>query len=107
MLSACKQYAIKHRDTDKKFIPHPAKWLSDQTYLDDELNPKLAEPKIERTGWKANFTEEVDRQYLTVAQVIDNILYLAQPVWQIERFKNNYSTELRISGIKDVKEKPR
>lgn len=107
MVRAAKAFRLKHTDTDKQFIPYPAKWLTDQVYLDDELNPKPVEAREKREGWQANFTEETDKQFFTFAQVIDNILYLAQPVWQIERFKNNYSTELRISGIKDVKEKPR
>lgn len=41
IIAATKAYAQKHKDTDKRYIPRPARYLDDQTYLDPDLQIRV------------------------------------------------------------------
>lgn len=101
MARAAKIYAETKSDTDKRYIPHPVKWLESQTYLDEDLNPA---PIIELTGWKKHLSdylgEKVVQTYLEHASFNDGILTLnTDKGWILKR---QYEAKLMMAGVREV-----
>lgn len=97
-------FAHKHRDTDERYIMKPERFLSDQVYLDPDLqNFEKPEPL---TGWKANFAKQLGedkaRIYLKDAAFKGGVLALKLAPSVVDLFKNNHETELNILGVNRV-----
>lgn len=100
IVAATKAFAAKHAETDKSFIPYPAKYLDDQVYLDGELQIKPAEPLV---GWQAELANTLGeawvRAWCTGATYEGGILKVNR---MADWLKNTYSVQLERAGVKNV-----
>lgn len=106
MYNAARSYAHKHRDAEKQYLPNPARWLNDQTYLDPDLQ-ELPKEETPLDGWQAKLVDLIGLQRFRIncenSQLEGGVLYLDKPDPVIAIFKNRFQTEMRLCGITDVK----
>jgi hypothetical protein len=99
IVKATKAFKVKHKDTDKKFIPRPSKYLQDQTYLDPDLNVEI----VDRIG-------PDEFWHFWRPEQIKEVTIIADP-WQmqyIQQKREHYFELAKKLGFAIVlKEKPR
>lgn len=101
MIAAAKKYRELNSDKDITFIPNPARWLTDQIYLDDDLK---AAPASTLEGWKKDLAyhlgEKVVQAWLEDASFHDGVLTLHNGRgWM---FKRQYEAKLMMAGVREV-----
>lgn len=100
IVQATKKYAETSKDKDKQFIPNPAKFLDDQTYLDQELQTPLKAERPPLEGWKkdlaAHLGESVFYAWCDGAELTNGVLKVKKLA---QHFQNIYSVQLSNAGI--------
>jgi len=100
IIMATKKYAEINKDKEKQFIPNPAKFLDDQTYLDEELQEPLKAERPPLEGWKKDLAvhlgESVFYAWCDGAELTNGVLKVKKLA---QHFQNMYSVQLSNAGV--------
>lgn len=97
MVKAAKAFARKHEDTEEQFIPKPSNFLSDQTYLDPDLQGSNEVDTSTWPEWKRMIAtligEPEVHSWFTDAETEGNAVYVKNQ-FTAQWVENNYSAAL-------------